>query len=133
MRSSRLVRYVFVGGFAYVTEMVVLFSLQTWLHFSNVAAVAISFWVGFLVAFVLQKYIAFQNREASRRVIARQLAGYSVLVVWNYIFTLVLVRVLGQHMPVMLSRTFAIIMITAWNYGFYKKIFKPVTNADNRE
>jgi putative flippase GtrA len=120
---------VFVGGFAYVTEMGVLFMLQTWLHFSNVAAVAISFWIGFLMAFILQKYIAFQNHEVSRRAVARQLTAYSVLVVWNYLFTLGLVALLGQHMPAMFSRTFAIIVITAWNYEFYKKIFKPMTNT----
>jgi putative flippase GtrA len=133
MSSSRLVRYVFVGGFAYVIEMGVLFALQTWLYFSNVAAVAISFWVGFLVAFVLQKYIAFQNHEASRRTVARQLAAYSMLVAWNYLFTLGLVALLGQHIPAMFSRTFAIIVITAWNYEFYKKIFKPAANAIDGE
>lgn len=125
MRHSKVVRYVLVGGFAYLAEIGLLYLLHDVLHVDPIISVTISFWLGFGLAFVLQKYIAFQNHERARHVIIRQLVWYGLLVAWNYVFTVAIVAALEAHVSVLLCRTFAIFMITGWNFLMYKKIFKP--------
>ena len=124
MPKSRLLRYLVVGGTAYLIEMVSLYVLHNNFGFSSLAAVAISFWIGFIVAFFLQKFVAFQNHDKRPHVIASQLVGYAALVAWNYGFTLLAVKYFASHGSVFLIRTVVILIVTLWNYSIYKVLFK---------
>ena len=122
--GSRVARYLLVGGLSYLIEMGCLVGLRNGLGLGATLSVAISFWIGFVVAYILQKFIAFQNHDRSKQVIAKQLVGYSLLVGWNYIFTLVVVGVFEQYASVFLLRTIIIIITTLWNYAIYRLLFK---------
>lgn len=124
LAQHQIVRYIFVGGFSFVIEIATLYSLNQLLHVSPTVSVAISFWVGFIVAYTLQKLVTFQNKEKSRRALTKQLIGYSLLVLWNYGFTLVVVELFHASISVIILRTIVIAITTTWNYFLYKKLFK---------
>lgn len=124
LRNNTAVRYVVVGGLAYVVEMGVLFVLSTTFGVSSVMAVAISFWIGFVVAFVLQKFVAFQHHDTRPKVVARQLALYSTLVAWNYVFTLAVAQIFANFASIFVLRTIVILVVTLWNFAVYRLVFK---------
>ncbi|HSE29696.1 MAG TPA: GtrA family protein [Candidatus Saccharimonadales bacterium] len=130
--AKSFMRYVVIGGTAYITEIASLMLLTTVFDLSSVIAVAISFWVGFIVAFTLQKIVTFNNYDKTVKGLARQVVGYGALVAWNYAFTLSVVGFVGDRLPVYVSRTLCIVVITCWNFLIYRKLFKQ-TQSDEQE
>lgn len=123
--SNQIARYIFVGGFSYLVEMGSLFELHNGLKLNATLSVAVSFWIGFIVAYLLQKFVAFKNNDRSRSTVTKQLFGYGLLVGWNYLFTLAVVNLLAQFVSVFILRTLVILLTTTWNYVAYKRLFKP--------
>lgn len=119
-----LVRYLLMGGTAYAFELgLLLFILH--ISGSRTLAAAIAFWAGFLVAFFLQKLVAFQEYSRQMRAITQQGALYMGLSIWNYLFTVAFVSLFPDKY-VIVSRTVAVVLMSCWNYVVYKKIiFKP--------
>lgn len=125
-------RYLIAGACAYAIELAALLFLYRFLHFSVEAATAVAFWVGLPASFLLQKLLAFQDYQKELQVISKQLIIYSVLVGFNYIFTLAVVALLPEKW-IIFSRTLALVIVTIWNYALYHYIFtdKPApTRAD---
>jgi len=117
------VRYLFVGGTSYVFELSALLVLYH-LTGSKSLAAALSFLLGFLIAFALQKLVAFKEFSKDLQAISRQSALYILLNIWNYIFTIVFVSVWPAKYLV-ISRTVALVVMSCWNYVIYHKlIFK---------
>lgn len=125
MFNSKLVRYLLVGGTSFVVEISSLYVLHHVAHLSPTISVAISFWIGFIVAFVLQKTVTFRNKDTKAKDLSAQLLLYSMLVLFNYVFSLSMVYAFSDIAPVIAIRTFTIIAITAWNFILYGKIFAP--------
>ena len=124
MQSNRLFRYIIIGFTSYVIEMSTLYGLHAIIGVSAIWAVGVSFWVGFIVAFILQKLITFRNYDRQVRSIGRQVAGYSLLVAWNYSFTLLMAKLLLRYTSVYVARSLVILIITSWNYIIYQTLFK---------
>ncbi len=122
--NTNLKRYIVVGGFAYVTEMMVIFLGVKVFNLNNVLVVGISFWIGFVVAFILQKLITFGNLDKRFHIIGKQLTIYGVLIAFNYLLTLMAVNIFSKYMSVYLIRTLIILFITVINFNVYKIIFK---------
>lgn len=116
-------RYLLVGITAYLIEMGVLYFFRQVLHLGPLLSVAVSFWVGFAAAFVMQKLITFENYARSASTITKQLGGYGLLVLWNYGFTLLAVHAFSRLTSVFVIRTLAIAVITSWNFAIYKHLF----------
>lgn len=123
MDRSVLKRYAVVGASAYVIEMSCLLVLRHFLGLSPVSAVAISFWIGLIVAFVFQKLITFKNYDKRTHIVFGQMLAYGLLVVWNYGFTLLSVKLLSRSVSVFIVRTAVILIITSWNFIVYTKLF----------
>ncbi len=124
MNKSRLFKYLAVGITAYIIEMLSLYIFNSVAGLGSVYSVALSFWVGFFVAFVMQKIITFGNYEKDIKKIGKQLFGYSILVLFNYMFTLIMVHLFMGHISVYIVRTLVIMFTTIWNYIIYIKLFK---------
>jgi len=124
MPKNTFVRYLLVGGTGYIVEMGALYVLHYVCNLSSFASAAVSFWIGFVVAFVLQKLVTFKNFERRPETVARQILFYSLLTGWNYLFTLVLVKLFAGHTSVLVVRTVAIAIITLWNFVVYKRFFQ---------
>lgn len=120
--TSSLFRYVFVGGLSYAIELSLLLSLVYLLHLNEPTAITISFAVGLMIAFVLQKLFAFKNNEKSAKAVGRQSIYYTLLVIFNYFFTLIFTSVLSPLVGIAVARTLALIITTFWNYFIYKKV-----------
>jgi hypothetical protein len=58
------------------------------------------------------------------------MVGYGLLVAWNYIFTLGIVKLLADNLSVYGARTLAILLITCWNFIIYRQLFAAKTNTD---
>lgn len=120
MLGAQIIRYLFVGGLAYVIEMSSLYVLHKFSNLSAIGAVAVSFWVGFLTAFLLQKILTFKNHDKRAKAIFTQIILYSLLVGFNYIFSLLMVAILANNINVFIVRTLTIIIVTCWNFYIYR-------------
>jgi putative flippase GtrA len=127
--KSVYIRYLVVGGTAYLTEMGALYILKKQIGLGSVSSVAISFWIGFVVAFTLQKTITFQNYDRGTKAISQQLAFYSLLIAWNYAFTLVAVKLFEKNVSVFVIRTLVIMIVTSWNFITYRWLFSKTQAA----
>ena len=121
------VRYLLVGGIVYVFELVVIVVAQR-AGSSAVAAVAISYVLGTLVSFGLQKLVTFSDRRMHHRILIPQLVATCLLVIFNFGFTLAVTALLAHVVPAVVSRTLALLTTTIWNFYLYRtKIFNQPT------
>ncbi len=120
--KNEIFRYLLVGSTAYCIEIATII-LLTKTGLSGTAATSISFWIGLSVAFVMQKFITFNDRNSKMSVLGKQSVLYLVLVAFNYAFTLLFISRFPDNI-IVVSRTIALIITTTWNFFFYKKLFK---------
>jgi putative flippase GtrA len=113
-------RYLVIGGSVYALELVIIFSAQHFFGASALVAVGLSFWIGLIVSFAFQKLITFSDRRLHHRVLIPQVAAFSLLVLFNFGFTLGVTKLLGSHVPAAVSRTIALGLTTIWNFYLYK-------------
>lgn len=113
------VRYVLVGGSAYVIEIAIILLAQK-LGANNILAVAISFWVGLMYTFILQKFFSFRDRRTHHKVIISQVLMVVALVIFNFAFTIGVTALLQHTFPPVVTRTIAIAITTIWNFYLYR-------------
>lgn len=117
-------RYLIIGVSVYIFELVVIFVAQ---HqgASAVVAVGLSFWLGLIVSFFLQKLVTFGDTRMHHRILLPQLIAVTLLVLFNFGFTLVVTKLLQHLLPAVATRTLALGITTIWNFYLYKtRIFK---------
>jgi putative flippase GtrA len=121
-------RYLIIGGSVYLFELVVIFVAQ-YLGANALVAVGLSFWLGLIVSFVLQKIVTFGDRRLHHKVLVPQIIAFSTLVLFNFCFTLLITDILIGLLPAVVTRTLALGLTTIWNFYLYKtRIFKTDTN-----
>jgi putative flippase GtrA len=117
-------RYLLVGGSVYVFELAVILVAQR-AGASAVWAVAISFCMGTMVSFFLQKLVTFGDRRMHHRILLPQLIATTLLVIWNLGFSVLLTKLLQHQLPAVVTRTLALGITTIWNFYLYRtRIFK---------
>lgn len=117
-------RYLLIGGSVYLLELVVIITTQ-YLGASAYWAVGLSFWVGLVASFWLQKIVAFGDKRLHRQVLIPQIFAFSALVLFNFTFTLFVTKLLISVLPAVLIRTLTLAITTTWNYYLYRThIFK---------
>jgi putative flippase GtrA len=117
-------RYLFIGVSVYALELVIIVIAQR-LGASAVVAVGLSFWLGLIVSFVLQKLVTFGDKRLHHRVLLPQVMAFSLLVLFNFGFTILVTKLLSPTIPAVLTRTLALGITTIWNFYLYKtRIFK---------
>ena len=121
IKNKTIYRYILVGGTSYVIELSSLLMIYHVGHTSREVATAIAYWIGLLMAFVLQKLVAFQDYRKEIKDLTKQGFIYGLLTLWNYIFTIVVVGLFSSKY-IILSRTLAQAIFSCWNYIIYKKI-----------
>jgi Predicted membrane protein len=117
-------RYLIVGGSVYVFELAVIVAAEA-MGAGPTLAVAISFCLGTLVSFFLQKLVAFGDKRMHHRVLVPQLIATTLLVLWNLGFSVAFTWALQDHLPAVVTRTVALGITTIWNFYLYKtRIFR---------
>lgn len=121
-------RYLIIGVSVYLFELLVI-AVAQWLGANNVLAVGLSFWLGLIVSFMLQKLVTFQDKRTHHKVLIPQLVAFSLLVLFNFGFTLLVTQLFIGILPAAATRTAALGITTIWNFCLYKtKIFKTNDN-----
>jgi putative flippase GtrA len=118
------IRYLIIGGSVYLFELIVIVIAQR--HgYRAYLAITLSFWLGLILSFILQKVVTFQDKRLHHKVLIKQIVSYMILIIFNYGFTLFVTKLLVAHLSLLIIRTISLIMTTAWNYYLYKThIFK---------
>jgi len=70
-------------GSVYVFELLVIVVAQK-RGGGPLLAVALGFWLGLVVSFVLQKLVTFSDKRLHRRVLLPQILAFSALVLFNF-------------------------------------------------
>jgi putative flippase GtrA len=121
-------RYLVIGGSVYILELAVIVIAQQ-LGASAVLAVGLSFWLGLIVSFGLQKLVTFGDKRLHHKVLLPQIIAFSLLVIFNFCFTLLVTKLLSDTIPAVATRTIALAITTIWNFYLYKtRIFKTDDN-----
>ncbi|MBI2588814.1 GtrA family protein [Candidatus Saccharibacteria bacterium] len=122
--SPQLKKYLFIGVSVYVFELAVIVVAQT-LGASAVLAVGLSFWLGLIVSFFLQKLVTFGDKRMHHKILIPQVIAFSLLVIFNFGFTVLVTKLLASFVPAVATRTLALGVTTLWNFYLYKtRIFK---------
>lgn len=117
--SPHMRRYLIVGVSVYLFELlVIVIALKG--GASNVVAVGISFWLGLMVSFFLQKLVTFGDKRMHHRILLPQLIAVTLLVLFNFGFTLLVTKLLQSFVPAVITRTLALGITTIWNFYLYK-------------
>ena len=118
LKSTRKGRYLLVGGLVYLIELIIIVITRS-TGASSVTSVTLSFWVGVVLSFALQKLVTFQDRRMHHKILGGQIIAVGALVLFNYGFTVGLVASLSAASPI-ITRTIALVITTVWNYYLYK-------------
>jgi putative flippase GtrA len=113
------VRYVFVGGTSFAIEMTSLLTFYYGLHMSLPLATSIAYWIGFVLAFCLQKFVAFRDNRRQLHILTWQAALFALLTFWNWGFALFFVG-LFPAAAIIITRSIAQLVFAGWNYFLYK-------------
>lgn len=117
-------RYLVIGGLVYLFELIVIVAAQ-WLGAGALVAVALSFWLGLTLSFILTKFVTFGDKRTHHKILIPQIVAVGLLVLFNFGFTLLVTRLLEDIVPPTISRTIALAITTLWNFYLYKtRIFK---------
>jgi hypothetical protein len=73
------------------------------------------------MSFTLQKIITFDDKRMHHKVIAKQIFVFGLLVIINFGFTILLIKLLTPTFPAVISRSIALAITTSWNFYIYKK------------
>jgi putative flippase GtrA len=112
-------RYLLVGGSVYLLELIIILVAQ-WAGAGPVVAVAISYAIGTLVSFGLQKLVTFGDKRLHHKILVPQLVATIALVAFNFGFTVLVTKLLANVCPAVVSRTIALLITTIWNFYLYK-------------
>jgi len=91
-------RYLIIGGSVYLLEVVVIFAAQA-AGASAITAVGLSFWIGLIISFALQKLVTFSDKRLQHKVLIPQVLAFSILVLFNFGFTVLVTRLLASAIP----------------------------------
>lgn len=117
-------RYILIGGSVYIFELLVIFVAQA-AGANALLAVGLSFWFGLIASFLLQKLVTFKDKRLHHKVLLPQIIAFSLLVLFNFGFTLLVTDLLLVLLPAVITRTLALAVTTIWNFYLYKtRIFK---------
>ena len=122
--SKHMQRYLITGVSIYVFELAVIVIAQQ-LGANAVVATGLSFWLGLIVSFIIQKLFTFGDKRTHHKVLGPQILAFSGLVLFNFGFTVLATDLLDQWLPATVIRTLALGTTTIWNFYLYKtRIFK---------
>jgi putative flippase GtrA len=128
LQNKRFIRYLVVGGGVYLLEIGVIIIGQQ-LGLSDVWAVALAFWSGLVVSFLLQKFFTFGDMRTHHKIVLAQFIAVTLLVIWNFLFTIGVTKLTDSFLPATVARTIALLITTLWNFQLYKtSIFRGPEN-----
>jgi putative flippase GtrA len=114
------VRYLLVGGTTFIIDFGLLVLLHGHFDLNLGASTSVAYWVSIIYNFTLNRYWTFDARE--KESLARHISTYFILLVFNYLFTVTFVSILGEHFNYIIVKAVAVAIQMIWTYPIYKKL-----------
>lgn len=119
---AKALRYLFSGSVVFLVSVAVFSSLRYGLGVWYIAASIISFFVGFIVSFILQKFCTFRDDSPPKK--GQQIAHYFLVFLLNIFANTFLLYLLVEYLHVahLLAVVIANASIALWSYCMYDKL-----------
>jgi putative flippase GtrA len=112
------VRYLLVGGSTFVLDFGILYVLHGLLQLNLAGSTSVAYWISIYYNIFLKRYWTFDARE--KESLKRHITTYFALLVFNYLFTVTLVSIAGEHISYVYAKALAVIVSMSWTYIVYK-------------
>ena len=113
------VRYLLVGGTTFVIDFGILYILHGIMNLNLAASTSVAYWVSISYNFLFNRYWTFDVRE--KESLLRHMTTYFMLLLFNYLFTVIFVSILGEHINYVIAKALAVAIQMTWTYYVYKK------------
>jgi len=129
--SQPALRYLIVGATSFVVEYASFYSMYIPLKVPLITANSVSFGLGLLTSFLLNRVWTFGKGAYSKKA-SHQLLLYITLALINLAISNILIKILDSlEVDPQIGKIIAISTIAFWNYFFYKVvIFKSSSSTD---
>ena len=119
-KRHQFIRYLFSGGTAATIDVGLLFVLVKYFHVYYLAAATFAMTMSFIVRFLLQKFVTFQNTDEARA--TKQLVLYSFMCVSSVIITNILLYVCVDiyNINVVKAQIFIIFSLACISFFIYR-------------
>lgn len=124
------VRYLLVGGTTFVIDFGLLYTLHGHFKLNLGASTSVAYWVSIAYNFTLNRYWTFDARE--KESLARHITTYMILLIFNYLFTVTFVSIVGTHINYIIAKMLAVAIQMIWTYPVYKKFIFISSNGNNQ-
>lgn len=122
------IRYLIIGSTAFAADYIVLLIGYYTLNFPLNMATTLGFFTGFIISFSINKSWVFGGRH--RKHVVRQLIEYSLLVAFNYIFTVWFVGYFNTlGLAPAIGKLIAMGLIVCWNYVLFRWVIFTYKNS----
>lgn len=114
-------RYLTAGGVAFTIDYISLVTAYYIFKLPLVLATTIGYFSGFIISFFANRYWVFGKSGAIRKPI-KQILEYTLLVIFNYFFTIVAIEQLNKAgIKPSISKIMIMVVIVIWNYLIFQK------------
>ena len=118
--SNHFVRYVFVGFSTFIIDFGLLLLLHGFWDIDLVVATSIAYWLSIMYNFTLNRWWTFSNTD--RQNLRKNLTGYLLLLGFNYLFTVIFVKLASNHINYGLAKVMAVGIQVSWTFPVYKYV-----------
>ena len=120
-------KYLFCGGMATVSDMIVLFALSNFLNINHLIAAAFGFLVGVITNYTLNIALVFESQgKVKKEFTLFAIIGIGGLL-WTELILWILVNNLGLYL--MLAKIIAVVLVLFWNFFMRKRFVFPSDSA----
>jgi putative flippase GtrA len=114
--SNRPIKFILTGGIAFGVEYTSFIFLVYFVDSNIVVSNIVSFSLGLVTSFLLNKNWVFGNKEKSKR----QPILYLSLALFNLAISTLIIGTVGKIIEPAIIKIIMVIMIAVWNYFIYK-------------
>ena len=117
--ANSFLRYVFVGGSTFVLDFSLLFLTHSILNMNIAVATSLAYWISIIYNFSLNRHWTFSAADKSS--LKKHALYYGLLLLFNYVFTVLFVGIMSQYVYFGLAKVVAVLIQITWTYVVYKK------------
>lgn len=118
--NHKFIRYLFVGGSTFFIDLGTLVLLHGHLNFGLRLSTSIAYWLSVSFNFCMNRWWTFSASENKK--LHQHMLTYGVLLVFNYLFTVLSMGILSRHINYAIAKPIVVITQTFWTYPIYKNI-----------
>lgn len=122
LKNKEPVRYLIAGGSAFVVDYGALVVAYYAIRLSLGLSTTLGYFAGFLISFFANRYWVFSKSGTTRKPI-KQVVEYTILVIFNYFFTLIAIQKLDMvGIKPSVGKILVMVLIVVWNYLIFQKL-----------